>query len=76
MEKRVLMIFLQRGIWMENKKVYTMSFSKVYSLLIAKVERKGRTREEIDRITCWLTGYKKEELDELLLKDIAYGNVI
>ena len=70
------MIFLQRGIWMENKKVYTMSFSKVYSLLIAKVERKGRTREEIDRITCWLTGYKKEELDELLLKDIAYGNVI
>lgn len=35
---------------MENKKVYSISFSKVYSLLIAKVERKGRTREEIDRL--------------------------
>ena len=51
---------------MDNNKVYSMSFSKVYSLLIAKVEKKGRTRDEIDQITCWLTGYKKEELDNLL----------
>ena len=51
-----------------------MSFSKVYSLLIAKIEKKGRTRDEIDQITCWLTGYKKEELDNLLLHDIAYGD--
>ena len=58
---------------MDNNKVYSMSFSKVYSLLIAKVEKKGRTRDEIDQITCWLTGYKKEELDNLLLSEMAYG---
>lgn len=59
---------------MTNDKVYQMSFSKVYALLIAKVEKKGRTREELDQITCWLTGYSKEKLEELFVKDIAYGD--
>lgn len=59
---------------MTNDKVFNMSFSKVYGLLIAKVEKKGRTREEIDQVTCWLTGYGKEALDEFLVKDIAYGD--
>ena len=59
---------------MDNNKVYSMSFSKVYSLLVAKAEKKERTRDEVDEITCWLTGYKKEELDDLLINDIAYGD--
>ena len=59
---------------MTNDKVYAMSFSKVYSLLVAKAEKKGKTRSEVDQITCWLTGYKKEELDDLLLKDTTYGD--
>ena len=59
---------------MDNNRVYSMSFSKVYSLLIAKVEKKGHTRDEVDKITCWLTGYKKEELENLLLSDITYGD--
>ena len=59
---------------MTNEKVYQMSFSKVYTLLIAKVEKKGRTRDEIDQVTCWMTGYRKENLEELLEKDIAYGD--
>lgn len=53
---------------------FNMSFAKVYTLLIAKIEKKGRTRDEIDQITCWLTGYKKEELDNFLLSDMAYGD--
>ena len=57
-----------------NDKVFNMSFSKVYGLLIAKVEKKGRTRDEIDQVTCWLTGYSKEALEELLVKDIVYGD--
>ena len=57
---------------MTNDKVYQMSFSKVYALLIAKVERKGRTREELDQITCWLTGYSKEKLEEPLMQEIRY----
>lgn len=42
---------------MENEKVFAMSFSKVYGLLTAKAERKGRTRAEVEEIIFWLTGY-------------------
>jgi hypothetical protein len=34
-----------------------MKFGKVYPLYVQKAERKGRTREEVDRVICWLTGY-------------------
>ena len=59
---------------MLNDKVYKMPFSKIYSLLLAKVEKKGRKKEELDQIIYWLTGYSKEELEDLLEKDIAYGD--
>ena len=58
---------------MINNKIYKMSFSKVYPLLIAKAEKKGRTRDEIDEITCWLTGYSKEQVADFLVNDVAYG---
>ena len=58
---------------MTNNKIYKMSFSKVYPLLIAKAEKKGRTRDEIDEITCWLTGYSKEQIADFLTDGIAYG---
>jgi hypothetical protein len=35
----------------------TMAFAKVYPLYVQKAERKGRTKEEVDQIICWLTGY-------------------
>ena len=57
---------------MENGKVFNMKFSKVYPLLIAKAERKGRKKEEVDMITQWLTGYSCEQLDTLLTSDITY----
>ncbi len=59
---------------MTNNKIYKMSFSKVYPLLIAKAEKKGRTRDEIDEITCWLTGYSKKQVADYLVNDIAYGD--
>ena len=43
-----------------NDKICKMSFSKVYPLLVAKCEKKGRTREEVDQVTCWLTSWQKE----------------
>lgn len=58
---------------MTNNKIYEMTFSTVYPLLIAKVEKKGRTRNEMDEITCWLTGYSKEQIADFLTDDIAYG---
>ena len=59
---------------MANEKIYGMPFTKLYPMLIAKAEKKGRTRAEVDDITCWLTGYSKENLDELMGSDITYGD--
>ncbi len=42
---------------MSNERVFAMKFAKVYPLYIQKVERKGRTKQELDRVICWLTGY-------------------
>lgn len=49
---------------MTKPRIYTMSFASVYPLYIIKAERKGRTREEVDEIIHWLTGYSKKELEE------------
>ena len=51
-----------------NPRVNKMSFARVYPLYIAKVERKGRTKEEVDEIIHWLTGYDQKELKALLGK--------
>ena len=59
---------------MENEKVFAMSFSKVYGLLIAKAERKGRTRAEVEEVTFWLTGYTAQQIDELMDSEISYGD--
>ena len=44
---------------MGNEKIYQMDFSKVYHLLVKKAEKKGRTKEEVDEIIRWLTGYSQ-----------------
>lgn len=43
-----------------------MSFASVYPLYIAKAEKKGRTKSEVNEIICWLTGYSMSELNKLL----------
>lgn len=59
---------------MENEKVFAMSFSKVYGILIAKAERKGRTRAEVEEVTFWLTGYTAQQIEELMDSEISYGD--
>ena len=59
---------------MENNKVFAMSFSKIYPLLVQKAERKNRTKEEVDEIIRWLTGYSQEALEGLSAEDISYGD--
>lgn len=51
---------------MANHKIYTMSFASVYPHYVKKAERKGRTKEEVDEIIRWLTGYSQDELETLL----------
>lgn len=55
---------------MENHRIYTMSFARVYPLYVAKAERKGRTKEEVDKIILWLTGYSQKDLENQLQKQI------
>lgn len=59
---------------MSRHKVYDMDFAKVYPLLCAKVEKKGRKKEEVDEVILWLTGYTQEQLNDLLLKGCTYEN--
>ena len=48
---------------MPPHRIYTTSFASVYPLYVAKAEKKGRARAEVDQIILWLTGYRQEELD-------------
>ena len=59
---------------MDNKKVYAMSFAKVYPLLTAKAEKKGRTVDEVNEIICWLTGYSTEEIENARNSSVTCGD--
>ena len=43
-------------------KIYSMAFSRIYPLYITKVEKKGRTKDELDQIIRWLTGFTQKQL--------------
>jgi len=53
---------------MTKHRIYSISVAGVYPHYVAKAEKKGRTKEEVDEIICWLTGYSQEELEALLEK--------
>lgn len=53
---------------MTKHRIYTMSFARVYPEYIAKAEKKGRTKAEVDEIISWLTGYSQEALEAQLEK--------
>jgi hypothetical protein len=46
----------------DNHRVFKMSFASVYPLYAQKVEKKGRTKKELDEVICWLTGYSPRTL--------------
>jgi len=53
-------------------KIYSMAFSKVYPMYIQKAERKGRTKQEVDDIIFWLTGYTEKSLIKQLQKNVDF----
>jgi hypothetical protein len=55
---------------MAQHRIFTMPFAKVYPLYVAKAERKNRTKEEVDKVICWLTGYDRAGLQ----RQIELGN--
>ena len=48
---------------MTKHRIYSISFASVYPLYIAKAEKKGRTKAEVDQVVLWLTGYSRKEFD-------------
>ncbi len=53
-------------------RIFTTSFASVYPHYVAKAEKKGRTKAEVDALICWLTGYKQRELERLLKKQTDF----
>jgi hypothetical protein len=51
---------------MAGHRIYKISVASVYPHYVAKAEKKGRTKEEVDEILCWLTGYGPDELEQHL----------
>ena len=45
-----------------NDRIFSMKFANVYPLYVQKAERKNRTKQEVDKAICWLTGYSQTEL--------------
>lgn len=57
---------------MEHR-IYKMSFASVYPLYVKKAERKKRTKEEVDKIICWLTGYTKAGLQKQIKAEVDFA---
>jgi hypothetical protein len=57
---------------MTKHRICSASFAGVYPYLVAKAERKGRTKQEVDEIILWLTGHSQETLDNELAKQTSY----
>ncbi len=57
---------------MAEHKIFSMPFAKVYPLYVAKVERKGRTRAELDQVIGWLTGYDAPTLQQQIAKGVDF----
>ena len=53
-------------------RIFTTSFASVYPLYVAKAERKGRTKSEVDAVICWLTGYNQRDLEGQLKKQTDF----
>lgn len=58
---------------MARMDVTQMPFAKLYPLLVNKAEKKGRTRQEVDQVTAWLTGYTAGDIARMEQSDLTYG---
>lgn len=53
-------------------RIFMMAFSSVYPMYVQKAEKKGRAKEEVDTVTCWLTGYDENGLRSQINKDATF----
>ncbi|MBL0328256.1 MAG: DUF2200 domain-containing protein [Bacteroidetes bacterium] len=55
-----------------NQRMASMTFASVYPLYLTKVERKGRTKEELHQVITWLTGFDNKKIQELINKKVTF----
>jgi hypothetical protein len=55
-----------------NQRMFKYSFASIYKLYITKVERKGKTKAEVDTIICWLTGYDMKTLQKQIKNEVDF----
>lgn len=55
-----------------DQRMANMTFASVYPLYIAKVEKKGRTKEELNQVIQWLTGFNNKKLEELIKEKVSF----
>ena len=63
---------MKQGSSPTKHRIYTTSFASVYPYYVAKAERKGRTKAEVDEIICWLTGYSQKSFEAQLEKQTDF----
>ena len=57
---------------MTKHRIYSVSVASVYPHYVAKAEKKGRTKAEVDQVICWLTGHDQATLDEQLATNVNF----
>lgn len=57
---------------MTEHRIFGMPFAKVYPMYVQKAERKNRTKEEVDQVICWLTGYDKASLQRQIDRETDF----
>jgi len=55
-----------------NQRIAKMTFASVYPMYLAKVEKKGRTEEELHQVIAWLTGFDNKKLQELIRENATF----
>ncbi len=55
-----------------DQRIANITFSSVYPMYVAKVEKKGRTTEELDQVITWLTGFDKKKLQKLIKEKVTF----
>ena len=58
----------------QDERIANMTVSSVYPHYVAKVEKKGRTKKELNQIICWLTGFSEKKLQQLLEKKVNFAD--
>jgi hypothetical protein len=59
---------------LHNKRIANMTFGSVYPMYLAKIEKKGRTKQELHQVITWLTGFDDAQIEDLIIRKVTFEN--